>query len=137
MAMTVDGEAWERWPNEVMTEADEVPWGMGDEPLSGDYSGLPWEEWKKPGQSWVAKYGEDFTDAHEFSVEVWRQAKASNLGVDVIVWSWEVVIFRFLDHSERTRWKMSGRLEPVADEDCWDLMADGESAPSRGGVGQV
>ncbi|MFE3860941.1 hypothetical protein ACFXPT_10930 [Streptomyces goshikiensis] len=96
MVERVDNEPWERWPDEVLNETDSGFWGI--EGVTGDYSDLPWDEWKKPGQSWVAKHGEDFTDAHEFSEEIWRQAKASKLGVDVIVWNSEAVIFRFLDH---------------------------------------
>lgn len=116
MAVRVDNEAWERWPDEVFNETN---WGEPAE-VVGDYSALSWDEWKKPGQSWAAKHGEDFTDAFDFSEEIWRQAQASKLGINVIVWSWELVIFRFLDYSDRaTRMCL---LEPVEDDEIF--MAD-------------
>ncbi|MEQ8143543.1 hypothetical protein [Streptomyces sp. OP7] len=95
MAQKIDNEPWERWPDEVMTEVNGESWGFGSEPVSGDYSGLPWDEYREPGQSWAAYIEEDFTDPGDFAEEVWRQAKTANLGVDLIVWGGQVVFFRF------------------------------------------
>lgn len=115
---------WERWPDEILTEADAGSWGLGSEPVSGDYSNRPWDEWKKPGQSWVAKRGKDFTNAYDFAEEVWREGTIS-LGVDVIVWNLEVVFFRFVDctdrvaereavwAAERAEGSRKSRLDPV------------------------
>ncbi|MCX5605877.1 hypothetical protein OOK29_48030 [Streptomyces phaeochromogenes] len=100
MATKVDNEAWEKWPDEVLNEVNAASWGLGSEPVSGDYSNRPWDEWKKPGQSWVATSDEDFTNAWDFAVEVWREGTIS-LGVDVIVWSPEVVFFRFVDCTDK------------------------------------
>ncbi|MDH2388383.1 hypothetical protein QCN29_06205 [Streptomyces sp. HNM0663] len=119
MATKVDNEAWEKWPDEVLTEDDAEFWGRLELPPegSGDHSGLPWDEWKKPGQSWVAFRDEDFTDACEFSAEIMRRAKADKICVDVIPWSWEVVFFQFLDGDR------SGCVA-FTDEDLQDLMDD-------------
>ncbi|MFE7278551.1 hypothetical protein [Streptomyces sp. NPDC057623] len=96
MAEKVGNEPWEKWPDEILNETN---WGEPAE-VARDHSNRPWDEWKKPGQSWVAIKGQDFTNAWDFAVEVWREGTIS-LGVDVIVWSPEVVFFRFVDCTDR------------------------------------
>ncbi|MEU5341269.1 hypothetical protein AB0H18_10615 [Streptomyces sp. NPDC020766] len=129
MAQKVDDRAWEKWPDEVLTEVNAASWvlGTGYE-ASGDYSECRWDEWKTPGQSWVATSGEDFPDAFDFAEEVWRRGKASSLGVDVIVRDPEVVFFRFVDCTDQsTRLIRKSGLKPAfayGVDDLDDLMDD-------------
>ncbi|MDX3541321.1 hypothetical protein PV729_07735 [Streptomyces europaeiscabiei] len=88
------------WPGGILNEDNGASWGLGIEEPTGDYSNHPWDEWKKPRQSWVAMSREDFTDARDFAKEIWRQAKVSNLGVAVMVWGGHIVFFRFRDDPE-------------------------------------
>ncbi|MEU3880757.1 hypothetical protein [Streptomyces californicus] len=142
MAQRIDNEPWERWPDEVLTEVNAASWALGISSgyeASGDYSNRPWDEWKKPGQSWVAKQGEDFADAFDFATEVWREGTIS-LGVDVIVWSPEVVFFRFVDCTDRVaereavEWACRGTralsLDPIRayEGDYLDNITMGDSA---------
>lgn len=85
MARLVDARFWAQFPADdsreaLPTRAESDQWDECDERMRGG--------------TWLAKRGEDFTDAEKFRDELWSRAHAANLGVDV-VWRTDRVIFRF------------------------------------------